>query len=92
MVSIIRVTSCMKGDSKLTVLFKIEGIESERHLDGKSTVKASAIYNGDKLLMQVIVQNDKLTDRQLIRDLLIDCFSEFTKSVKVKPISIGDFI
>lgn len=82
----------MKGDNNLATMFKIEGIESERGPDGKSTVKASAIHNGDKLFMQVTIQNDELTDRQLIRDLLMDCFSEFTKAVEVRPISIGDFI
>ena len=87
-----QITLRTRGDNKLGVVFKIEGIQTDRSIDGKSIVDASAIHNGDKLMMKITIDNKTLCDREKIKSLLMECYSHFTETVKVKPIAVGDFL
>lgn len=76
----------------MDIRFKIESIETERRIDGNSIINASAIHNGDKVLMQTVVKTSDLADRDLIREQLMDCYKGHTECIIIKPISVGDFI
>lgn len=72
--------------------FKIENIVTERRINGMSTITASAVCNGEDILMQTRVPNKELTNKSLIRNQLLLCFKECISISELEPIKVGDYI